>query len=100
MQFEQGVLTIAANNSAVAAKLRQIVPDLLQQLQPLQLNEVTGIQVKVQVTNPAPVIPKHHAELGAKGKQEISHLIETLADSPLKAALQKLADNAKTTSRE
>lgn len=100
MQFEQGLLTIAANNAAVAAKLRQIVPDLLQKLKPLQPAEVTGIQVKVQVSNPAPVLPRHHAQLGPKGRLEINHLLDALADSPLKSALQKLASSAKTNSKD
>jgi len=33
MQLEHNVLTLAANNSAVAAKLRQMTPELVRQLQ-------------------------------------------------------------------
>lgn len=93
MQLEQGILSLAADNPAVAAKLRQLAPVLQEQLL-LQGGEVTGIQVKVQVTNPAPTPAKHQAHLGLKGKQELAHLIDTLADSPLKTALQRLSDNA------
>lgn len=43
-----GMLVIAADNSAVAAKLRQLAPRLLKNLQK-QRAQVTGIQVQVQV---------------------------------------------------
>lgn len=47
-----GMLVIAADNGAVAAKLRQITPRLLKNLQK-QSAEVTGIRVQIQVNNPA-----------------------------------------------
>jgi hypothetical protein len=92
MQIELGVLTLAANNSAVAAKLRQMTPELLRQLQ-LQGCEVTGIQVRVQVTQPA--VPKPHIthKISNQGKQTITELADKLADTPLRRALQRLIGN-------
>jgi hypothetical protein len=43
-----GMLVIAADNGAVAAKLRQLAPRLLKNLQK-QRAQITGIQVQVQV---------------------------------------------------
>jgi hypothetical protein len=90
-QIEQGNLTLMANNSAVAAKLRQMTPELLKQLQ-LQGSEVTVIQVRVQVTitpdKPAAPPP---ALISAQGKVHLNDLADSLHDSPLKLALQRLA---------
>jgi hypothetical protein len=48
-----GMLVIAADNGAIAAKLRQLAPRLLKNLQK-QRAEVTGIRVQVQVQRAAP----------------------------------------------
>ena len=95
LSMEQGILTLAANNGAVAAKLRQMTPELLRQLQ-LQVSEVTGIQVRVQVTVPPNTHPASPAILSAAGKQQLNNLASTLADSPLKRALQRLAQKNKS----
>jgi len=90
--MEQGVLILAANNGAVAAKLRQMTPELIKQLL-LQGCEVTGIQVRVQVTIPPQPISVSPAAISNQGKQHLNMLAETLNDSPLKHALQRLAKN-------
>ena len=90
MQLEQSILTLAANNSAVAAKLRQMTPELVRQLQ-LHGCEVTGIQVRVQVTLPPVTHTAIPASMSAQGKQQLTELAATLTDSPLKSALQRLA---------
>lgn len=94
MQLEHGILTLAANNGAVAAKLRQMTPELVRQLQ-LRGCEVTGIQVRVQVTLPPITHTATPASMSAQGKQQLSDLAATLTDSPLKSALQRLAGNKK-----
>ena len=94
LQIEQSVLILAANNGAVAAKLRQMAPDMVRQLQ-VHGCEVTGIQVRVQVTLP-PI--KHTAtpsSMSIQAKQRLFDLAATLADSPLKRALQRLSGNKK-----
>jgi hypothetical protein len=94
LHVEEKNLTIAANNSAVAAKLRQMEPDLVRQLQ-LHGCEVTGIQVRVQVTLPPSVNIVKNKTMSTSGKQQLSKLAGTLPDSPLKSALQRLADTQK-----
>jgi hypothetical protein len=95
LHIEEKILTLAANNSAVAAKLRQMAPELVTQLQ-LHGAEVTGIQVRVQVTlTPAVNIVKNKS-VSNRGKQQLSELADTLPESPLKSALHRLADTKKT----
>lgn len=93
-QIEDKTLILAANNGAVAAKLRQLTPELIRQLE-LQGCEVTGIQVRVQVTLPSTAPAPQPSTLSEKGKQQLSNLAATLSDSPLKSALQRLAENKK-----
>ncbi len=86
--FEQRVLTIGADNSAIAAKLRHLAPQILFQLQE-NGSEVTGIRVKVQV-NPERA-RRHSAHvLSDAGRQQLADFSATIKDSPLKRALQRL----------
>ena len=95
IQLEQNILTLAADNSAIAAKIRQLIPELIQQLKLLDC-EVTGIQVRVQVTLPA-AIPIHHAvSVSEHGKKELNNLAVSLPDSPLKNALKRLINSKKS----
>jgi hypothetical protein len=89
VQIEHNILTLAASNSAIAAKLRQLAPELIKQLV-LHGCEVTGIHVKVQVTLHANAPPQPVTLISPHGKQELNNLAGTLPDSPLKRALQRL----------
>lgn len=91
LQLEQQILTLAANNGAVAAKLRQLVPELTRTLQNKGC-EITGIQVKVQVTLPAAECTPTPPTLSATGQKRLIELAVELPDSPLKSALQRLAN--------
>ena len=90
LQFEQQTLTLAANNSATAAKLRQLAPELVQLFQNLHW-KVTRIQVRVQVTLPPAIHPPTAVSLSATGRERLMELAVELPDSPLKTALQRLA---------
>jgi len=91
LHIEHNVLTLAANNGAVATKLRQMTPELVRQLQ-LHGCEVTGIQVRVQVTLPPVSQATSPSFLSSEGKKHLTDLATSLADSPLKSALQRLAE--------
>jgi hypothetical protein len=91
LQLEQKILTLAANNGAVAAKLRQLAPELTKMLQNKGC-EITGIQVKVQVTLPAAECTPAPPMLSATGRKRLIELAVELPDSPLKSALQRLAN--------
>jgi hypothetical protein len=93
LQLEQQILTLAANNGAVAAKLRQLVPELTKMFQNMGC-EVTGIQVRVQVILPAAEYLPTPPTLSAAGRKRLIELAVELPDSPLKSALQRLARKA------
>lgn len=89
LQLHQQTLFIAANNGAVAAKLRQMTTELISLFQARGC-EVTGIQIKVQVTVPPRTTPSEPRKLGKEARDALSELQENLADSPLKSALRRL----------
>ncbi len=90
LQLERQTLTLAANNSAAAAKLRQLVPELAGLFQNAGC-EVTRIQVLVQVALPPAIRTPTPASLSAAGRERLTELAVELPDSPLKSALQRLA---------
>lgn len=90
LQLERQTLTLAADNSAAAAKLRQFAPELAHLFQGAGC-EVTGIQVRVQVTRPTVMRTPTPSLLSATGRQRLADLAGKLPDSPLKSALQRLA---------
>ncbi len=87
--LQAGTLIIAASNAAVAAKLRQLAPELVTLLQNRGY-EVSRIHVKVQVSfNPGQpeVIPR---KLSQTARNALNDLSRNLGDSPLKLALKKM----------
>jgi hypothetical protein len=89
LQLHQQTLFIAANNGAVAAKLRQMTTELISLFQARGC-EVTGIQIKVQVTAARAPLPSEPRRLGREARDALGELQENLADSPLKTALKRL----------
>lgn len=97
-----GTLIVFADNGAIAAKLKQLVPALLVKFQARDC-EVTGIRVEVQ--------PKTHKQkmvidskawdgLGPAGLESLAKLFAKLAQSPLKSALQALLDQQTSRKRK
>jgi hypothetical protein len=86
---EQGMLKVGADNSAIAAKLRQLAPQILLRIQEADA-EVTGILVKVQVGQPPRTRQREVPVLSKAGAEEIAELASTLRNSPLKSALLRL----------
>jgi hypothetical protein len=88
--FEQHTLTIGADNNAIAAKLRHLTPHVLKKVQESNV-EVTGILIKVQVSQPVTAPHGQGAHiLSETGHQQIADLAANLSDSPLKRALLRL----------
>ena len=89
--LQAGILSIAVANATIAAKLRQLVPELVVMLQNNGC-EVSGIRVKVQVSfsssQPEPIPRK----LGKAAQDALNELSQTLGDSPLKLALKKMSE--------
>jgi hypothetical protein len=90
IRLHRQTLVIAANNGAVAAKLRQMTGDLISCFQARGC-EVTGIQIKVQVTAPARAVASKPRKLGKAALEALERLDEDLAESSLKSALRRLA---------
>lgn len=91
-----GKLIVHADNAAVAAKLRQIVPTLVDVFR-REAAEVTGIDIKVQprtVKRPENRQPPRNG-IGSQAKQGLTSLAENLPkDSPLREALQRLVKHS------
>jgi len=93
LQLRQQVLIVAADNGAVAAKLRQMASEFISLFQARGC-EVTGIQIRVQVSTPLlplPPLPHKSRKLGKTARDALSELDRNLSDSPLKTALRRLA---------
>ena len=90
LQLHQQTLILAANNGAVAAKLRQMSSELISLFQARGC-EVTGIQIRVQVITPRPLTKAVARKLGQGARTALNELDQKLQDSPLKSALRRLA---------
>ena len=84
-----GELILFANNGAVAAKLRQMAPRILDALR-ARGQELTGIRVQVQVSIRDNPLPQKQISLSSGARRAIDSLSERLVASPLKAALTRL----------
>ncbi len=93
--LERGILVVGADNNAIAAKLRHLAPRILQKAQEREnanqgTLKITGILVKVQVSQPA-AAHDHPAHILSKtGREQLTELAANLGDSPLKNALLRL----------
>lgn len=90
LSLEFGTLTIATANATVAAKLRQLAPEIVANLKKGG-GQVSGIRVKVQVSYVPPLIHNKPRQLSHTAQTAIQQLGDSLADSPLKDALKKMA---------
>lgn len=91
LSLQSSTLSIAVGNAAVAAKLRQLAPELVVMLQNRSC-EVSRIHVKVQVSfNHSQPVPTPR-KLCKTARDALDGLSQALDDSPLKLALKKLAE--------
>ena len=85
----QQTLIVYANNGAVAGKLRQLVPSLLEKIQKRGV-EVTAIRVDVQVEALPPGKKQKDLTVSHNALSSLEKLEQSLDDSPLKNALHTL----------
>lgn len=90
LQLRQHVVIIAADNGAIAGKLRQMTTELISLFQARGC-EVTGIQIKVQVRSAHPPVRALPRKTGPGARAALEGLGRTLSDSPLKTALMRLS---------
>ncbi len=91
-QLRDGTLTLLAENSAIAAKLKQLAARLLVAYQK-QRSEVTSIRIEVQVKE-ASVRPQNNRpdkRLSLDAIENLEKLARGLEASPLKQALTEMA---------
>ncbi|MBI5430249.1 MAG: DUF721 domain-containing protein [Nitrosomonadales bacterium] len=87
--LRQGELSVAVANATIAAKLRQLAPELTTLLQKRGC-EVSGIRVKVQVSHDYPQPRSAPHKLSKTAQSALLDFSLALDDSPLKRALEKL----------
>jgi hypothetical protein len=88
--IEQKTLVLFADNGAIAAKIKQLLPSLLKKFQQNGV-EVTALQVQVQALQTPPKPPKiHRADLSDAAVDSLKGLSGGLAESPLKTALERM----------
>ena len=91
-----GTLVLVAENAAVASKLKQLAPRLLRAYQDLG-EKITGIRIEVQVDSASGISSGGHNARGLTSDSidNLRQLATRLEESPLKAALTKLAGRRK-----
>ncbi|MDD2928653.1 MAG: DciA family protein [Sideroxydans sp.] len=90
LRFENNHLTLAADNGAVASKLKQLAPQLISLFRTRGC-EVTGIQTQVQVNTNPPVEPLPPRAVGEQGRVALDELAHELPEGGLRSAIERLA---------
>lgn len=95
LNLRDHTLTLAADSSAWAARLRYQTRILLQQLARSPSVTVRTIQVRILPTpRPEPEKPKRNARLSSDNARLLRQTAESLADPALRSALLKVATRA------
>ena len=98
--FEQsGAVVIVADTSAVATKLRQLAPRIVDKIVKFA-PEVTSIQVEVQVTRRSDAVARRLPLIGPRGRSSWSELRDALPPSPLRHAIARLLQRGSESSDE
>jgi hypothetical protein len=88
--LQLGTLSIAAANATIAAKLRQLAPEMVVKLQNRGC-EVSGIRVKVQVSFDRGQRTPVPRKLSKTAQNALKGLSLNLDNSPLKSVLERMA---------
>ena len=92
--YKSGMLVIHADSGAIATKLRQMAPTLAAEFVKRGF-ECRGVQIKVQVSDPRESARSPlHKPLSVRTSQELAALSESLPESPLRSAVDKLLARA------
>ncbi|MFA5241869.1 MAG: DUF721 domain-containing protein [Sulfuricella sp.] len=90
--LQDRILVLYANNGAIAAKIRQLAPTVLEKFQKNGV-EVTAILVRVQADfRPLRERPPKTLRLGSAGAASLRQLAVQLEESPLKRALEAMLE--------
>jgi hypothetical protein len=94
-----GTLVVAAETSAVAAKLRQLVPRIVADIVKCE-PEVTAIRVEVQVNEDVVKRRPTRPQMTPQALKDLAALRDALPESPLRQALSRLVEHGRTSHRE
>jgi len=86
---QMGAVVVAADTSAMAHKLRQLAPRIVEQIVK-SAPEVTSIVVEVQVTPGSDLHPRGSTAIGPGGMTSLRRLCDQLPESPLREALASM----------
>ena len=87
--FKQGRVIIFASNGATAAKLKLMLPSLLEQFSG-RATEVTGLEVAVQAPGSKPQPIEKSSKITSDAASGLAALCEQLPDSELKKVLLRI----------
>jgi hypothetical protein len=87
--YRAGTLFVLADNSAVAAKLKQLAPRLLASIRKIEA-EVTAIHIQVQVRDTQRTYKSIKTALTPQAIEEFDALATRVTDAKLKLALANL----------
>jgi hypothetical protein len=87
--YKQGRVVIFASNGATAAKLKLMLPALLERLSGRAM-EVTGLEVVVQALEFEQQLSEKSAKMSSGSASVLAELCEQLPDSELKTALARI----------
>ncbi|HET7201203.1 MAG TPA: DUF721 domain-containing protein [Burkholderiales bacterium] len=87
--YKQGRVVVFAASGAVAAKLKFMLPALLEQISK-RASEVTGLTVAVQALESKDQVSDKSAQISSEAVLELAELCSQLPDSELKTALARI----------
>jgi hypothetical protein len=87
--YKQGRVVIFAANGTIAAKLKLMLPTLLEQLSG-RATEVTGLEVVVQAPTSERQVIEKYSKISPETVSGLAGLCEQLPDSELKTALSRI----------
>ena len=87
--YKQGRIIVFASNGATAAKLKLMLPSLLERLSG-RATEVTGLEVVVQAREEEAQVPEKSSKMSEAATETLAALGEQLPDSELKTALSRI----------
>ena len=87
--YKHGRVVIFAANGAIAAKLKLMLPALLEQLSGRAM-EVTGLEVTVQALESETQVAEKSSKISLDAASGLAELCDQLPDSELKTALARI----------
>lgn len=92
--LRQGVLTVHADNGAMALKLKQMAPTLLGAIQERDAS-ILSVRIIVQIEDRNQARKRNKPQLDAMGCNILAEFAQNLQDTPLKSAISNMVQRHK-----